>query len=267
MALTQKQLKEREGKLTASAVAPLMTGDKTRIMNLWRQMIGDPDYARDDLSGVWPVQLGTVTEGLNLDWYERKTGQTVTRRGEVVIHPYQPWAAATLDGWIADFDACIEAKHVGGREDIRTVIARYMPQFHWQMIVTQTNVMFATIIEGANEPLIERIIYDIDYADELWRRAEKFMECVNTLTPPFEADPVAPPVAAIKTYDFTGNNEWADGAVTWLETFEAAKKAKSAETSLKGLVPADAKLATGHGIEITRDRAARLSLKPARKAA
>ena len=73
--LTAEQLKARDGKLTASRVACLMTGDAEKIMNLWREMVGDPSFVADDLSGVWPVQLGSATEMLNLDWYTRRTGR------------------------------------------------------------------------------------------------------------------------------------------------------------------------------------------------
>jgi hypothetical protein len=58
-----------------------------------------------------------------------------------------------------------------------------------------------------------------------------------------------------------GNNNWASSAVAWLETKDAAKKAKDSEKSLKELVPADAKRCFGHGVEITRNRAGSLSLK------
>jgi predicted phage-related endonuclease len=100
--LNAAQMKARDGKLTASRVACLMTGDNDKILNLWRELVGDPAYVEEDLSNVWAVQLGTATEELNLDWFERRTGKKVTRRGEVVIHPECDWAACTLDGWIDD---------------------------------------------------------------------------------------------------------------------------------------------------------------------
>jgi hypothetical protein len=76
--------------------------------------------------------------------------------------------------------------------------------------------------------------------------------------------PVAPPVKPIKTYDMTGDNLWASEAVVWLENRTAARKAAAAEKDLKGLVPLDAVRCHGHGIEIRRDRAGRLSLKEQR---
>jgi YqaJ-like viral recombinase domain len=98
--LSSEQIEARKGKLTASRIACLMTGDAVAIDRLYREMIGEEQP--EDLSGIWPVQLGTATEQLNLDWYERKNRTPVTRRGEVVVHPEYSWAACTLDGWVDD---------------------------------------------------------------------------------------------------------------------------------------------------------------------
>lgn len=261
MALTEEQKRLREGKLTASAVACLMQGDRQKIMNLWLFMVGDPSYEEPDLSQVWPVRLGEATEKLNLAWYELTTGRLLTRRGEVVIHSQYDWAAATLDGWDAAIPAPIECKHVGGWEPRQTVINRYWPQCCWQMIVTGARQVELSIIEGAREPAIETILWDADYSAELWHRAEEFMRHVWDLTPPVELEPVSAPVAAVKTYDFSGRNEWASLAAAWLDSRTAAKVFSATEKELKGLVPADAARCVGHGISCSRDRAGRLSIK------
>lgn len=254
------QLQQRDGKLTASRVACLMTGDETKIMNLWRELVGDPAFMPEDLSDIWPVQLGSATEAVNLSWYARKHG-AISRIGEVVLHRDHDWAACTLDGWCNTKNCPIECKHVGGREARETVIERYQPQFHWQMIVTGARTLRASIIEGANEPTIEEIPFNADYAAELWHRAEAFMECVRSLTPPVTLAPVASPVIPVKIVDMTGNNSWSANSATWITTKQAATDNKAAEKELKAIVPADAARAHGHGVTISRDKAGRLSLR------
>lgn len=257
--LSPTQLQQREGKLTASRIACLMTGDQDKIMNLWREMVGDPDFVPEDLSGVWAVQLGSCTEAVNLDWFERKHGP-VSRRGDVVVGAVD-WMAATLDGW-SDVRGCpVECKHVGGREPLETIIDRYQPQMHWQMIVTGATECALSVIMGASEPTVDYIPFNPDYAKELSARAHAFMECVRTLTPPVACAPVAAPVKAEKTYDMTRDNMWGSEAAVWLEHRVAAKKCATAEKELKGLVPLDAVRCHGHGIQVTRDRAGRLSLR------
>lgn len=259
--LTPEQLKAREGKLTASRVGVLMNGSERDLYDLWRELLGDPDYQPANLDNIWPVALGSLTESLNLDWYQRKRGRDVTRRGEVAVHPEYPWAAATLDGWDSEDKCPIETKHVGGHEPLTTILVRYAPQFHWQMKVTGTRFLYASIIEGANEPIVERITLNHGFGEELWRRAEHMMECVASMKPPIKMPAVEAPVEPVVTYDKTGDNFWADRAQTWLTNVGAVKLAKTSEADLKLMVPADAIRVHGHGVEVRRDRAGRLSLR------
>lgn len=257
MALSEAQLAARRGKLTASRVAALMSGDSQRISHLYREMVGEAEP--EDLSGIWAVALGAFTEPFHLDWLERKYGP-LTRRGEVVVSAEYDWAAATLDAW-SDSRACpFEAKHTGGFEPFEIIVARYFAQTHWQMIVTGARQCALSVILGAKEPTVEFIDFDEEYAGELMRRAIDFMERVRLRQPPPSQEPLEPPVVS-KTYDFTGNNTWANEAFDYLRTLEDKRKNESAASALKSLVPGDAKLVTGHGVSITRDRANRLSLR------
>lgn len=189
--LTPAQLAAREGKLTASAVACLMSGNRAKVMDLWRLMVGDPGYQEPDLSGIWAVRLGSHTEPLNLDWCERKLKRPITRRGEVVVHPTVEWAACTLDGWDDAVPRPVEAKHVGGREPRGKIIERYTPQLMWQMMVTETAQAALCLIEGTAEPIIEPVDAIPEYVEELWKRAHAFMACVHALVPPFRTEEIA----------------------------------------------------------------------------
>jgi predicted phage-related endonuclease len=259
--LSPDQVRQRDGKLTASRVACLMTGDAEKIMNLWRELCGDPAFVDEDLSDIWAVQLGSHTESLNLDWYEKRTGRPLQRRGDVVVHPNFDWAAATLDGWDDILAAPVECKHVGGFEPTAKILERYAPQAHWQMMVTGAQKCVFSVIEGAREPVIEIVPLDKDYAAELLERANAFMLCVKTMTPPVALAPVAAPVKAEKTYDMTGNNQFASEAVTWVTTRQPAKDFAACEKAIKALIPADAIKCFGHGLTVSRNKAGSLSIR------
>ena len=262
MALTEVQKLAREGKLTASRVACLMTGDKAKIMQVWRELCGDPSVEEENLDDVWAVQLGSTTEQLNLDWYERKTGKVLTRRGEVIQHPEYEWAAATLDGFDLSIPGPVETKHVGGFEKFDAIVQRYMPQCHWQMECTQTTQCILSVIQGARQPTLEVIAYDKEYANELMTRAIRFMEHVRNMTEPVVMDPVeVKNISRAKDYNFTGNNHWASYANDWLLHKSAAKKFKEAEEQLKEMVPDDAASCVGHGLIAKRDKALRISIR------
>lgn len=256
--LTPAQQTARAGKLTASRIACLMTGDAEAILRLYREMIGEEPP--EDLSDVWPLQLGAVTESLNLDWYERG-GNPLSRRGEVVTHHRLPWAAATLDAWDDVLGCPVETKHVGGREPFEIIIDRYQPQMQWQMECTGATQCALSVIFGANAPVVEYIDRDADYAAEMVKRGAQFMEFVWRGQPPVVLPPVPAPVDATKIYDMTTSNEWGAFAAQWLLTREDAEKCREAEKILKALVPADARRCVGHDVQITRDRAGRLSLR------
>lgn len=259
MALNAAQIARRAGKLTASRVACLMTGDRAQIMRLWREMIGEE--LPEDLSHVWPVRLGEVTEALQLDWFEEKQHSEITRRGEVVIAPDLDWAACTLDGWIDAMACPIECKHVGGREPIEVVIDRYQPQMQWIMRVTGAKEIALSMIIGANAPIVEFINYDEWYAAEAVARGMQFMESVNERRWPVELPAVPPPIDTKAVYDMSTSNEWCNYAVEWLDTRDAAKRNEDSGKLLKAMVPPDAHKAHGRGVRITRDRAGRLSLR------
>src|SRR5580765_693844 len=260
--LNAEQIIARTGKLTGSRIACLMRGDVKAIHNLWLEMTGQ-EFEYEDLSRVWPVQLGACTEALNLDWYTLKNNSVITRRGEVVAHPKYDWAAATLDGWIDDLNCPIEAKHVGGREPLEVIIERYWPQMGWQMEVTGADQCALSVIMGASAPIVEFIPRDAGYIAEMIARGEQFMAHVRNRTPPVVLDPVPAPIDASKVYDMASDNVWGDQAGVWLDTRPAAAANKDAEKILKRRVPEDAKKCTGHNVQITRDRAGRLSLREA----
>jgi hypothetical protein len=253
------EITRRTTTLGSSEVAILMKGDVEAIFKLYRQKIGEEPA--DDLSHVWPVQLGKCTERLNLDWYERTSSEMLFERGRIKIHPKHPWATCTLDAWDNALGCPVEAKHVGGREPIETIVDRYQPQCQWQMEITGAKQCALSIIMGANEPRIEYIERDAAYAAELLRRGEAFMQCVFNRTVPVVLPAVPPPIDPSKVYDYSQSETWMTWAAIWRQSYQAADSAKTAEKSLKAMVPADAIKVFGAGIRITRDKAGRLSLR------
>lgn len=240
-----------------------MKDDPAQVMDLYWELTGDPRWSPPDFTRNWRVRHGIATEALNIEFFEYQTGDTVTRRGEFVVHPKHDWAAVTLDGFVESQPAPLECKAVGGYESIREVILpRYAPQAHWQMDCTGTRKCVFSIVSGGDSPIWEIMDYDDEFGAELWRRADQFMQCVWSRTPPGELPAVASPIKPIKTIDMTGNNGWAFQAGAWTETQQAAKDNAAATKALKELVPPDAVKCFGHGIVISRNRAGALTIKP-----
>src|SRR5580704_15961478 len=86
----------------------IMGTDEPALIRLWREKRGEIDP--EDLSRNRIVQLGTVTEPLNRQWYERNTGNAIADVQKRVQHPVLRWMAATLDGVVEQTGAVFEAK-------------------------------------------------------------------------------------------------------------------------------------------------------------
>lgn len=245
------------------------SSDASRIMSgkwadLWLEKTSRKDP--DDLSNVLVVQLGLWTEGFNRLWFERITGNPVKDAGTMCVHPTLPFLTCTLDGRVrltSGDEAVFEAKHVGGREPLDIVIARYQPQVQHQMHVTGTNLAVLSCLIGTDRYEYVEIPRDDFYLAELVEREIAFWRHVEADEPPPDLEPIAAPVPPEewKTVDFTGNNAWADSAAEWLEYKGHASRFKCAEKILKEMIGADVGIAYGHGVIVKRDRANRLGIK------
>lgn len=259
MSLTAEQEAIRKGKMTASRVGVLMSGNTPGIARLYQEMIGE--IAPENLDDVWPVQLGQATEAVQLDWYERKNKRLLTHRGFVSVHPRFDWAAATIDGFDPDVPCPVECKHVGGWEPSEVIIDRYQPQGHWQAWCMGTKVWALSCIRGAAEPFVDYIDVDQGYLEEMVARADHFMMCVALHRPPVEMPKIHPPIDPDAVVDLSTNNYWCELANKWLNLRPAYKEYQEVNETLKSLVPDTAKRAWGAGIKITRARNGALTVR------
>jgi hypothetical protein len=135
---------------------------------------------------------------------------------------------------------------------------------HWQMMTTKAKQCALSVIIGGNEPIIEFVSLNRQYARELWARASAFWLCVKSRTVPHELPAVPPPPPATKDYIMEGNEEWKAQAQRWVQAYGAAQIAKEADRAIKALVPPDAKTAAGHGIMVSRNRAGAMTVRELR---
>lgn len=258
--LMADNLVTRSDQINASE-APIICGDDVeRIVRLWEVKMGlrEPD----DLSDVWPVQLGIVTEELNLDWVQRYNGiGTITRRGEEVeftreVNGIEIPFRVTLDG-VTEFGSPINAKHTHtGAKGIRE---KYAPQVYLEMMAVGARSGYLSVIYGSQEPRIISYDWDEEYAQYVLERCAAFWEAVQTALPPASL-PEHREVKAFRMVDMTGNNQWADAAGRYIATVDAAKSHQKAKKDLLAMFPDDAVEAVGHGIRIKRTESGRRTI-------
>jgi predicted phage-related endonuclease len=128
----------------------ILGDDEGALLRLWREKRGEVEP--EDLSGNLIVQLGLATETLNRLWYERNTGQALTRVQSRVRHPVVRWMAATLDGMVEATGAVFEAKFMLPWSFTEEGAAeKHMAQLQHNMWVTNAKTAVLSIITGGGK--------------------------------------------------------------------------------------------------------------------
>ena len=247
----------RRRSIGGSDATIIVNGTEEQRLKLWQVKCGLAEP--ENLDDVFQVQFGLFTEPFNLEWFEKKSGLAITGQQEQHV---TGWRSCTLDGRVETIagPAIVEAKHVNARYTIETCLAHYQPQLHHNMQVCGFKKAFLTAIIGNAYDYIE-VDYDADYAAKVLKAEEEFWDCVQLQIPPSPLPEEIAAPAATRAVDMTGNNEWASDAAEWLASKDAAKRFDDAAARLKKMVPADVRLASGHGIRIGRDKRRYLSIK------
>src|SRR3974390_3373734 len=143
-------IKQRRYFVGGSDARTIMGDDETALLQLWREKRGEAEP--EDLSGDLLVQLGSVTEHLNRQWYEKNTGQVVTEVQRQVFHAVHRWMAATLDGRGAATGAVFEAKFMlPWNFSEEGAAEKHMAQLQHNMWVTASRTAVLSIITGGGK--------------------------------------------------------------------------------------------------------------------
>lgn len=237
----------------------LMSGDEAAIHRLWLEKRGEREP--EDLTWVLPVQIGIVTEALNIAWLAHAAGLDITADGQSRAGGQADFMRCNPDGLTAD--AVIECKHVGQFQEMEKITQKYMPQLHHNMIVTARTKSILSVFRGTTEHHWFEVDLDEFYAAELMEREREFWACVESGKPPGAMPAIAPPVPPEKwrKVDMTGHNEFAAFAADWLASKTAAKVFDAAAKGIKSLMEPDMGEAYGHGVVCKRARNGNLTIR------
>jgi putative phage-type endonuclease len=253
---------DRRSFIGGSDARIVMGTDEPALIRLWREKRGDIEP--ENLSRNLIVQLGTVTEPLNRQWYEQNTGNAITDVQKRVQHPVIRWMAATLDGIVEQTGAVFEAKFVlpwsfseeGAAE-------KYMAQLQHNMWVTNATTAVLSIITGGGKWVEITIPADSLYQHLLLTAEKKFWRCVENGEQPqlFLAETPRARLKAIRVVDMASSNAWAEFASLFRQTRTAFVQHENAKAELKGLMPEDAREAIGHGVRAKRSKSGAVSFE------
>jgi len=263
--MTENHMPDRPGRrffIGGSDARIIMSDNEAALVRLWREKRGELEP--EDLSGELLVQLGAATEQLNRHWYEKNTGQVVTDVQRQLFHPVHRWMAATLDGRLGATGAVFEAKFMLPWNFSEEAAAeKHMAQLQHNMWVTAARTAVLSIITGGGKWVEMTIPADPLYQHLLLTAERKFWRCVQSGEAPrlFGVEPPRPKIEAVRVVDMSGSNSWAEFAAVYRNTRQAFLEHERAKTELKGLVPEDAKEASGHGVRAKRSRSGAISFE------
>jgi len=250
MAFTPKQLKFRMAHIGGSDANTIMSGNAERILHLWKLKRGEAQ--EEDLSGNLAVQMGSFTEPLNVQWFEKMSGRKVTNMGEQHEHKAIKFMGCTLDGMTDDGETVFEAKHVASYQKPEEIQEKYMPQLYHNMMVMGVEKAVLSVFYGSNKWECYDFKMDQIYASIVQDAVEKFWGCVQSGTPPVLIES-ASPVDAVRRVDMGGNNQWGSFAQQAKDNAAAKKLHDDAIDGMRAMVGADVKEAYGYGFTFKRD--------------
>tara|TARA_R100000234_G_scaffold20024_1_gene11259 strand:+ start:935 stop:1594 length:660 start_codon:yes stop_codon:yes gene_type:complete len=139
--------------------------DATRLYEgdwyqLWSEKVGETPPV--DLSDVLPVQMGVHTEPFNISWYQKQTGNVVTRQQEYLVHPKYDYIYAHIDGVVTTpkevfvgfndtaliEDGLLECKHTNAFSNPQKCLDKYIAQIQHYLMVSGFNKAYMSIFFG-----------------------------------------------------------------------------------------------------------------------
>ena len=225
LGLDTKSLSERKNTIGGSDITTLASGDPERILKLFQQKTGKID--RDDLTMVWAVIMGHITEEANLEWSEHYLDLPIIDRQKVFNGIKHPFMRCTVDGVVKGYG-------------------------------------LLSFIKAGDQPTLHEIKIDREFQEKLINVAKWFMGCIEMDIEPTDI-PVAEtpiPIEDKVPVDMQADPKWKAFAEQWIQTLGANEIFKGAEANIKKLVPKNASEAFGHGIsvKVAKNNSKRISL-------
>ena len=258
--LSAEQQEFRRHRTTASQFPTLMMGGPDEINTMFRQRVGEEAFP--DLSDVYDVQRGVLTEQFNLNWHEKKIGHPLIERGYQFVHPEFDHFGATIDAYCPETDTVYEVKDT--RTKPEWFLPFYTPQVLMQMLCRQAHRGVLLVSQWAGEPVEYEIEFDEAYKNEMLERGHAFQLCVQALRAPFTLPPVVPP-SKWRTIDLDQEQaNWApemkEHIECWQQSRTAATQHDEAAAAIRKLVPADCGRLVYRGFQIKRDKRSALRI-------
>tara|TARA_R110001592_G_scaffold175800_2_gene415172 strand:- start:1 stop:570 length:570 start_codon:yes stop_codon:yes gene_type:complete len=170
-----EDIMERKGFIGGSDAVKIMRGE---WLELWKIKTGRIEP--DNLDHVLPVQIGILTEDLNLSWFEREEDNFITHKQLKIKKDLDGVPIkGTIDGktLLSTSDtSCdiIEAKHTNAFNNMKKVSEYYQAQMQLYMWLAEADNCYLSVIFGNLKWDWTKIPYDESYIATLLDMIKEF---------------------------------------------------------------------------------------------
>ncbi len=272
--LTNEQLKAKKTYIGGSSAKDLAEG---RWDKLYNRIIHDKG---EDLSKIFKVQLGHITEEFNLTWFADMMDFDLPDKitTKALRHPTYPYIGCLPDAIMTKENGrkvVIDAKHTTAKApwwNEQKLAEYYFPQAQHNMLATGIHSFYLSVIFGNEGPVAIEIPYDAKWSMKYLGFCRTFWKHIKSKTPPVDinAELAIPKIALddMRELDMTKGNmavDWGNAAHIIITDKEAHTRWDDAKKEIKELVPDDVKRAYGNGVEITRNKKGSMTVKTKEK--
>jgi hypothetical protein len=266
--LTPENLAWRRLGLGSSDARTVMNGTAEDWKKLRSEKLGEPQPAPskslqllfDMGHAIEPVCLAHVDA--NVSPVLPLTDEQKMRECEV-----DPYFRANIDGQTVD-GRVVECKYHTGDKSLDDLLEVYWPQLQHHLFVTDTpELVFAVVFGHWGRFDSCTVAVDKVYIEHYKLRAYQFRQFVETGTLPSDLYvPATPTIPRKREHVWPSNdNEVAAAAIDWITTRSQSETFARSKTSLKSLVPEDARSAvwqrTGsEGVRVRIDKAGKATI-------
>lgn len=260
-------LMERKGFIGGSDLYNILRGD---WHDLWLVKTGRKQP--DDLSHIFKVNLGNVTERYNLEWLSKDTGLAIADEQSVAFTellgvPFKGQADA-IGTDEQGVRYLIECKHTSSNRSMNQMLDSYMPQIQLYMCLFQLKQAYLSVIFG-NEHDYCTVDYNQDYLHAVVTKVAEFWQLVTSDTEPsydlttFKIDWSAININGLKLRDASKDNHFTSLASDFVSTVDTAKEHEAIKKELRSLVADDEREVFCDLLTIKRDKrgACRITVK------
>ncbi len=229
---------ERKGFIGGSDAVTIMSG---QWYDLWEVKTGRKEP--DDLSDNLAVQLGILSESLNLQWFEKEKN-CVLEHHQFEYKEQYPDINLTLKGTVdAHWGAAIvEAKHTNAFTNMDKVLAYYMPQLQFYMFLAKQHGCFLSVIFGNSKYESCHVMYDKAYWHRMFDCIKEFNGYVQRDEEPIGfGEPITTeinhiPVDQMVVRDASTDNMFVDRSATYIKYYQQSIQFENAKKDLKKMI-------------------------------